>query len=201
MNTVSGHRISFGYVGMEEPGRPEKIALNLPRRHPDRVGLPKTPLCRRCWSGARSTIIGRRAPSCFERGDRNSPGFSRIRRAPRPSISARPGYSRSCMSSAFAGTLRRSIPGCRSPSSKQAKTVALAKLVDTSATKVTLPFVEEQLRAARQLIGTGLLVLRRRAHPPCASELPASPPPAGPVAAAARGRRAVPPSTFETHKI
>src|SRR5260221_161266 len=34
-----------------------------------------------------------------------------------------------------------------------AKTLALAKLTDTSATKVTLPFVEEQLRAARALLG------------------------------------------------
>jgi 4,5-dihydroxyphthalate decarboxylase len=35
----------------------------------------------------------------------------------------------------------------------RAKAVALAKLGDTSATKVTLPFVEEQLRAARALMG------------------------------------------------
>jgi 4,5-dihydroxyphthalate decarboxylase len=35
----------------------------------------------------------------------------------------------------------------------QAKAVALAKLSDTSATKVTLPFVEEQLKAARALMG------------------------------------------------
>ncbi len=35
----------------------------------------------------------------------------------------------------------------------QAKTLALASLADTSATKVTLPFVEEQLKAARQTLG------------------------------------------------
>ena len=35
----------------------------------------------------------------------------------------------------------------------EAKRLALAALVDTSATKVTLPFVEEQLRAARALMG------------------------------------------------
>jgi 4,5-dihydroxyphthalate decarboxylase len=34
-----------------------------------------------------------------------------------------------------------------------AKDLALARLTDTSATKVTLPFVEEQLRAARALMG------------------------------------------------
>jgi 4,5-dihydroxyphthalate decarboxylase len=36
---------------------------------------------------------------------------------------------------------------------ERSKTIALAKLGDTSATKVTLPFVEEQLRAARLLMG------------------------------------------------
>ena len=35
----------------------------------------------------------------------------------------------------------------------QAKAVALARLGDTAATKVTLPFVEEQLAAARDLMG------------------------------------------------
>jgi 4,5-dihydroxyphthalate decarboxylase len=36
----------------------------------------------------------------------------------------------------------------------QAKTLALEKLSDTSATKVTLPFVEEQLKAARETLGS-----------------------------------------------
>jgi len=36
---------------------------------------------------------------------------------------------------------------------EQAKAVGLAKLSDTSATKVTLPFVEEQLTATRALMG------------------------------------------------
>ena len=35
----------------------------------------------------------------------------------------------------------------------QAEDAALAKLSDTSATKVTLPFVEEQLKAARETMG------------------------------------------------
>ena len=36
---------------------------------------------------------------------------------------------------------------------EQAKAVALARLADTSATKATLPFVEEQLKRARDLMG------------------------------------------------
>src|SRR5258708_14938787 len=36
---------------------------------------------------------------------------------------------------------------------EQSKRVALEMLSDTAATKVTLPFVEEQLKAARELMG------------------------------------------------
>ena len=35
----------------------------------------------------------------------------------------------------------------------EAKALGLAQLADTSATKVMLPFVEEQLRSARELLG------------------------------------------------
>jgi 4,5-dihydroxyphthalate decarboxylase len=36
---------------------------------------------------------------------------------------------------------------------EQSKKIALEQLTDVSATKVTLPFVEEQLKAARELMG------------------------------------------------
>lgn len=45
------------------------------------------------------------------------------------------------------------LPATLAKAFEGAKRVALAKLADTSATKVTLPFVEEGLRAARRLMG------------------------------------------------
>jgi len=45
------------------------------------------------------------------------------------------------------------LPGAVLKAFEQAKSVALAQLSDTSATKVTLPFVEERLREARALMG------------------------------------------------
>ena len=45
------------------------------------------------------------------------------------------------------------LPGAVLKGFEQAKAVALAQLGDTSATKVTLPFIEEQLNAARELMG------------------------------------------------
>lgn len=45
------------------------------------------------------------------------------------------------------------LPGAVFKAFEQAKAVALESLSDTSATKVTLPFIEEQLKAARELMG------------------------------------------------
>ena len=45
------------------------------------------------------------------------------------------------------------LPGAVLKAFTQAKAVALEALADTSATKVTLPFVEEQLKAARETLG------------------------------------------------
>ena len=45
------------------------------------------------------------------------------------------------------------LPGAVFKAFSQAKAVALEQLADTSATKVTLPFVEEQLKAARETMG------------------------------------------------
>jgi 4,5-dihydroxyphthalate decarboxylase len=46
------------------------------------------------------------------------------------------------------------LPGAVMKAFEQSKKAALDKLADTSATKVTLPFVEEQLKAARDLMGS-----------------------------------------------
>ena len=45
------------------------------------------------------------------------------------------------------------LPGAVFKAFSQSKAVALDLLADTSATKVTLPFVEEQLKAARESMG------------------------------------------------
>lgn len=45
------------------------------------------------------------------------------------------------------------LPGAVMKAFEKSKNAALNKLADTSATKVTLPFVEEQLKAARDLMG------------------------------------------------
>lgn len=142
--------------GYEDPGRVEKITLNLP---PDvrveSVGPGET-ISGLLASGGLDAVIGPRAPSCFDRGDPNI-GYL----FPDPMRAGQDWYRRTTMfpimhTLGIRKTLADEhpwLPGAVVKAFERSKTVALAKLGDTSATKVTLPFVEEQLRAARTLMG------------------------------------------------
>lgn len=142
--------------GYEHPGRLEKIALNLPADVEIEDAPEGATLSSMLAAGEIDGVIGPRAPSCFERG---SPNVGWL--YPDPAATATAWFRR-----------HRIFPimhllGIRRPvldqhpwlgnailkAFEQAKRIALAKLTDTSATKVTLPFVEEQLRAARSLMG------------------------------------------------
>ena len=85
-----------------------------------------------------------------------SAGCFLIRLRPRRTISSAPAFFRSCIWSACDALWLKSTLGCLGAVFKafeQAKKVALDQLSDTSATKVTLPFVEERLMEARALMG------------------------------------------------
>jgi len=142
--------------GMEHPGRPEKIALELPADIRIETAPADVTLSQMLERGEIDGIVGPRAPSCFERGN-SSVGWL----FPDPSRTAAE-YFRSTGIFPIMHVLgvRRELakehpwlPMAAYKAFEQAKSLALARLVDTSATKVTLPFVEEQLRAARALMG------------------------------------------------
>ncbi|HEX3844709.1 MAG TPA: ABC transporter substrate-binding protein [Steroidobacteraceae bacterium] len=142
--------------GMEHPGRREKISLRLPpgvriEEAPDDLTLSQM-----LERGDIDGIIGPRAPSCFEHGHPEvrwlfadparaaAEYFARTRIFPimhvlgvRRELAEQHPWLPMALYKAFAA----------------AKDIAVARLTDTSATKVTLPFVEEQLRAARALMG------------------------------------------------
>jgi 4,5-dihydroxyphthalate decarboxylase len=101
-------------------------------------------------------VIGPRAPSCFEQGhphvgylfaDPQQAGMEWYRRTRLFPIMHLLGIRRTLADA------HPWLPYAVTKAFEQSKAVALAKLGDTSATKVTLPFVEEQLRAARALMG------------------------------------------------
>ncbi len=153
---VSPADITWVRGGIETPGRPEKITLQLP---PD-VHLENAP-------------EGLTISDMLDRGDLD--GFI----APRPPSGAalhnpQVGWLFDDPTAVAKDYYRRTgifpimhvvgirktlaeqhpwLPGAVLKAFTQAKAAALDKLADTSATKVTLPFVEEQLKAARDAMG------------------------------------------------
>jgi 4,5-dihydroxyphthalate decarboxylase len=142
--------------GYETPGRIEKLSVTLP----EGVRVEDAPegktISGMLADGALDGVMGPRAPSCFERGDPNIrwlfedptaeaiAWFRKTRIFPvmhvlgiRRGLVERHPFLVGAVTKAFAASKR----------------VALDRLTDTSATKVTLPFVEENLRHARQLMG------------------------------------------------
>lgn len=142
--------------GMEHPGRPEKIPLRLAQDIHIESAPSNVTLSQMLERGEIDALVGPRAPSCFERGDERIGWLFRD-----PAASAAE-YFRKTRIFPIMHVLgvRRELaeehpwlPMALLKAFTAAKELALARLVDTSATKVTLPFVEEQLRAARALMG------------------------------------------------
>ncbi|BAW24048.1 ABC transporter substrate-binding protein [Pseudomonas putida] len=142
--------------GYEETGRLEKIVLKLPA---DVIveNAPETEtLSGMLASGELDAVIGPRAPSCFTQGH---PKVSYLYNDPQGAASD--WYRRTQLFPIMHVLgIRRTLaeqhpwlPGAVAKAFEKSKAVALQKLSDTSATKVTLPFIEDQLRAARQLLG------------------------------------------------
>ena len=142
--------------GMEDPGRPEKIALQLPADVRLESAPADTTLSQLLERGDIDGIVGPRAPSSFERGD------SRVAWLFPDTTKTATEYFRKTGIFPIMHVIgiRRELverqpwlPMAVFKAFAAAKSVALERLVDTSACKVTLPFVEETLRGARSLMG------------------------------------------------
>jgi 4,5-dihydroxyphthalate decarboxylase len=141
--------------GIEEPGRPEKIAIKLP----DGVRLDNAPegttISQLLADGEIDGFIAPRPPTLAKPHPHIGWLF------PDPTAAAKDYFGRTGIFPIMHMTgVRRELverhpwlPAAVLKAFDQAKAVALARLSDTSATKVTLPFVEEQLKAARELMG------------------------------------------------
>lgn len=148
--------ISWVRGGYETPGRVEKIKVDLPPDIRVEAAPAGATLSGMLADGDLDGIIGPRAPSCFERGHPHVAWLFRD-----PTTAASDWYRRTGIFPIMhvLGIRRELVerhPFLAAAAVKvfsQAKAIALAKLGDTSATKVTLPFVEEQLRRARDLMG------------------------------------------------
>jgi 4,5-dihydroxyphthalate decarboxylase len=142
--------------GIETPGRPEKIKLDLPANvhvEPARDGTTISELLDR---GEIDGFIGPRPPSGQAL---KNPDIGWL--FDDPTAVAKDYYRRTGVFPIMHVVgIRKELaerhawlPGALLKAFTQSKTAALELLADTSATKVTLPFVEEQLKAARQTMG------------------------------------------------
>jgi 4,5-dihydroxyphthalate decarboxylase len=140
-------------AGIEEPGRPEKITLDLPRDVRLENGPEGSTISQLLADGAIDGFIAPRPPGV------RHPHIGWL--FPDPIAAGKDYYRRTKIFPIMHLTgVRRSLvekhpwlPAAVFKAFEQAKAAGLAKLSDTSATKVTLPFVEEQLKAARELMG------------------------------------------------
>ncbi len=143
--------------GMDAPGRPEKIKLDLP---PD-VRIEAAPegatLNEMLAEGDLDAFIGPRWPRCF------AEGHPKVGRLFPDSVAVASDYFRRTRIFPIMHLLgvRRDLadahpwlPVALMKAFTEARDIALEALNDTSATKVTMPFVEDNLAAARALMGT-----------------------------------------------
>jgi len=142
--------------GIEQTGREEKIALTLPADVSIEDIGPDQTLSQMLTDGEIDAILSPRAPSCFERGEPNIGWLFED-----PTAVAADYYRRTGVFPIMHILgVRKSIvadnpwlPVAVMKAFSLSKTAALHRLADTSATKITLPFVEEQLKAVRALMG------------------------------------------------
>jgi len=142
--------------GIDEPGRPEKIKLKLPadvKMEPAPEGVTISDLI------DRGEIDGFMAPRAPSGAARRNPDVGWL--FDDPTAVAKDYYKRTGIFPIMHVLgLRKTLaeqhpwlPGALLKAFEASKAAALAKLEDTSATKVTLPFVEEQLKAAKETLG------------------------------------------------
>jgi 4,5-dihydroxyphthalate decarboxylase len=142
-------------AGIEEPGRPEKITLKLPPDVRLENGPDGSTISQLLADGAIDGFIAPRPPTMAGRHPHIGWLYAD------PTAAAKDYYRRTGIFPIMHMTgVRRDLaerhpwlPGAVLKAFEQAKAVAMARLADTSATKVTLPFVEEQVKAARELMG------------------------------------------------
>jgi 4,5-dihydroxyphthalate decarboxylase len=142
--------------GLEEAGRVEKIDLKLP----DGIRLEDAPgdrsLSQMLEDGDLDGIVAPRVPSCQVRGAPHIGWLFDDTRAEAEAWYRRTGIFPIMHLLGVKKTLVEQHPWLPATVLKaftQAKTAAVARLADTAAAKVTLPFVEDQVVAAQRLMG------------------------------------------------
>jgi 4,5-dihydroxyphthalate decarboxylase len=153
---VNAQDVTWIRGGIEQPGRAEKLAVALPGEIRVEAAPADRSLSQMLENGEIDAMVTPRAPSCFDRSAANVGWLF-----PDPVAAAQDYYRRtSIFPIMHVLGLRRTIadqhpwlPAALLKAFSASKAIAQRKLSDTSATKVTMPFVEEQLAGAKALMG------------------------------------------------
>jgi 4,5-dihydroxyphthalate decarboxylase len=143
-------------AGIEQAHRPEKIAIQLPPGVHLVEGPPGKTISQLLEEGAIDAFIAPRPPQLGNSGNPHIGWLFRDPMAAAQDYYRRTGIFPIMHLIGIRRTLAERhpwLPAAVLKAFERAKTLALEALSDTSATKVTLPFVEEQLLAARSLLG------------------------------------------------
>src|SRR4029079_10852099 len=141
--------------GIEEPGRPEKIAIHLPADVRLTEAPPGRSLSEMLLAGEIDALIGPRTPSAMAVSgstvgwlfpDPRAAAIDSYRRTGNFPIMHLIGVRRTLVER------HPWLPAAVLKAFEQSKAAAMALLWDTSATKVTLPFIEERVAEARELM-------------------------------------------------
>jgi 4,5-dihydroxyphthalate decarboxylase len=143
--------------GIDTPGRPEKITLDLPSDVRIESAPEGTTISQLLDRGDIDGFIAPRPPSKAVLASNPNIGWL----FDDPIAAAKDYYKRTNVFPIMhVAAIRKELavrhpwlPGAVMKAFTQSKAVALDMLSDTSATKVTLPFVEEQLKLARETMG------------------------------------------------
>jgi 4,5-dihydroxyphthalate decarboxylase len=141
--------------GIETPGRPEKLKLQLPTTVKLEAAPEGDTLSAMLDRGDLDAFVGPRAPSCFGRNPQVGWFY------PDPTAAARDYYSRTRIYPIMhvVGIRKelveqhRWLPVAVYQAFEAAKTRALEQLADPSAPKASLPFLEELIASTYQLMG------------------------------------------------
>ncbi len=153
---VTPGEITWVRGGMNTAGRPEKIRVSLPADIKVEEAPEGATLDAMLRSGEIDGFIGPRAPRCFDEG------HAHIDRLFADTIAEAEAYYRKTRIFPIMHVLglRRSLadahpwlPGALLKAFTHSKKMAEEALRDTSATKVTMPFVEDNLSRAQRLMG------------------------------------------------
>lgn len=153
---VPPSEITWVRGGVEQLGRVEKVSFELPPGVRLEAAPADRTLSQLLAEGAIDGLIGPRMPSCYAQGH---PHVGWLFADPVTAASAWYRKTRIFPVMHVLGVKRELagahpwLPAALLKAFQRSKELCLARLADTSATKATLPFVEEQLKAARDLIG------------------------------------------------